>query len=56
MVNQTTRITSAAATKVKTRTLDLKREVIRNPTDQLLTSQGWSLWTCDEHEGTSGAE
>ncbi|MFE9883272.1 hypothetical protein [Streptomyces sp. NPDC005784] len=30
--------------------LDLKREVVGDLTDQLLTTQGHSLWTCDETE------
>ena len=39
----------------KTRTLALKREVIRSLGDRLLTTQGWSLWTCDEPDtGESG--
>ena len=30
--------------------LNLKRETVYNLTDQLLTSQGHSLWTCDTEE------
>lgn len=35
--------------------LDLNREVVGDLTDQLLTTQGHSLWTCDEtmHEEES---
>lgn len=29
------------------RKLKLNRETVHNLTDQLLTTQGWSLWTCD---------
>jgi hypothetical protein len=32
---------------VKGKKLNLKRETVRNLNDQLLTSQGHSLWTCD---------
>jgi hypothetical protein len=32
---------------VKPKKLTLKREAIRNLNDELLTSQGHSLWTCD---------
>ncbi|WP_328551240.1 MULTISPECIES: hypothetical protein [unclassified Streptomyces] len=30
------------------RTLDLKREVLRDLDDPLLSSQGWTLWCCDD--------
>ncbi|MFC4531998.1 hypothetical protein [Sphaerisporangium dianthi] len=28
--------------------LALKRETVRNLNDPILTTQGWSLWTCEE--------
>jgi hypothetical protein len=32
---------------VKGKKLNLKRETVHNLNDRLLSSQGWSLWTCD---------
>ncbi|MFB7454568.1 hypothetical protein ACFTWS_39085 [Streptomyces sp. NPDC057027] len=45
------------ATEPKTgkKTLDLKRSPVRNLNDPLLTTQGWSLWTCDETALAPGA-
>jgi hypothetical protein len=43
-VNQTT-VNQTTALNVKK--LTLKRETVRNLNDDLLTSQGHSLWTCD---------
>jgi hypothetical protein len=40
---------------VRPRKLTLKRDAIRNLNDELLTSQGHSLWTCDTVDGTGGA-
>lgn len=34
-------------TSLNVKKLTLKRETIRNLNDDLLTSQGHSLWTCD---------
>ncbi|MGW7442951.1 hypothetical protein [Kitasatospora sp. NPDC054795] len=37
------------------KTLDLKRSTVGNLDDPLLTTQGWSLWTCDETASAPGA-
>jgi hypothetical protein len=38
---------AAPASTLKLKRLNLKRETLQNLNDQLLTSQGHSLWTCD---------
>lgn len=35
----------------KRKTLTLKRETVRDLSTELLTTQGWSLWTCDATVG-----
>ncbi|GHI82856.1 hypothetical protein Sxan_02200 [Streptomyces xanthophaeus] len=37
------------------RTLDLKRETLRDLDDPLLSSQGWTLWCCDDTALPPGA-
>ena len=39
--------TPAARTTPKKR-LTLNRETVQNLNDPILTTQGWSLWACDE--------
>lgn len=40
----------------KRKTLTLKRETVRDLSTELLTTQGWSLWTCDATVGGASGE
>jgi hypothetical protein len=40
----------------KRKTLTLKRETVRDLSTELLTTQGWSLWTCDATVGDASAQ
>ncbi|MET8139765.1 hypothetical protein ABZU32_05585 [Sphaerisporangium sp. NPDC005288] len=39
---------AASETTTPKKRLALKRETVRDLNDPILTTQGWSLWTCEE--------
>jgi hypothetical protein len=36
--------------------LVLRRETVHDFTDPILSTQGWSLWTCDDTGGVAGPD
>ena len=36
--------------------LTLRRETVHDLTDPILSTQGWSLWTCDDTGGVAGSD
>jgi hypothetical protein len=47
---------NAPETPTGKKKLNLKRDTVQNLNDQLLSSQGHSLWTCDESEQFAQAQ
>ncbi|MFC4010837.1 hypothetical protein ACFOY2_26655 [Nonomuraea purpurea] len=41
-----------AVTEKPRKKLSLDRETVRNLNDPILSTQGWSLWTCDDADAS----